>query len=828
SSSVTLITCDILWNRANEGGGICCRVDSNVSLTDCTIRGNSAAYGAGVYCSDASPSFVRCAVEENDAAYGGGMYCVIGGASFDRCSIARNTAITSSGYGSGGGFYGIRSDAIYTNCVLSHNIVGFGGGGFYTEETSLLLENCILSANVAWRGGGVLAHDASSLTIRHCTVNANSAEEGSGLQCHEYPNEDPSTVQVVNSIFWNGPDEVVNSGDSDITIEYSNVQGGYDGAGNIDAEPIFAFTGDPHLMPGSPGIDAGTNTPPGGLPAHDRDGNPRKLDGDGDFTLVADMGAYEYNAGQSSVALDASFLEFTAESGRQNPFPQTLTLRNCGGGVLNWQASSDSDWLNVTPTAGDSSGELDETSIHIDIADLTPGDYYGAITIDDPIGANTPRQVTVALRLVRVHLVPSEYPRIQDAIDASRSGDVIELADGVYTGEGNKNLEFDGRNLVVRSASGDPTRCIIDCEEDGRGFLFRGGEGPKFVLKGVTITNGGRSYEGGGIMCYNESSPTIVDCIISNCALTGSSAQGGGLYFGAQCNSTLINCAIVGNGARAGWYSGWGGGMYCDEAEVTLINCRFIGNTASGDEQGYGGAIYCHTKAKINLISCTFVGNDADYGPALACNSSQQTDISTIDLTNAVLWNGADAIWNGDDSTITITYSAVQGGWTGPGNIDADPLFVDHDGPDDDPLTWEDNDYRLNQGSPCIDAGDNTVVPADTFDLDNDGNTTEPTPLDLAGDPRFLDDPDTIDTGNPGAPGPLVDMGACEFQVDPICPGDVDGDGDTDQSDLGLLLVSYERLPGDPFFNPDADLNGDGEVGQPDLGILLADYNCAP
>ncbi len=58
------------------------------------------------------------------------------------------------------------------------------------------------------------------------------------------------------------------------------------------------------------------------------------------------------------------------------------------------------------------------------------------------------------------------------------------------------------------------------------------------------------------------------------------------------------------------------------------------------------------------------------------------------------------------------------------------------------------------------------------------------------------------------------------------CPGDVDGDGDTDQGDLGILLSSYELPPGDPYHDPRADLNGDGEVGQPDLGILLADYEC--
>ncbi|MFG0252923.1 MAG: hypothetical protein ACF8NJ_08635, partial [Phycisphaerales bacterium JB038] len=92
----------------------------------------------------------------------------------------------------------------------------------------------------------------------------------------------------------------------------------------------------------------------------------------------------------------------------------------------------------------------------------------------------------------------------------------------------------------------------------------------------------------------------------------------------------------------------------------------------------------------------------------------------------------------------------------------------------------------------------------------------EPTPLDALGAARFVDDPGTADTGNGDAP--LVDMGAYEYQPS-SCPGDLDGDGDTDQSDLGLLLAVYE-------INDGGDLDGDGDTDQADLSILLADYEC--
>jgi len=96
-----------------------------------------------------------------------------------------------------------------------------------------------------------------------------------------------------------------------------------------------------------------------------------------------------------------------------------------------------------------------------------------------------------------------------------------------------------------------------------------------------------------------------------------------------------------------------------------------------------------------------------------------------------------------------VEYSAVQGGYPGEGNIDAEPRFVDP----------ESGDFRLAEGSPCIDAADNTAVP-------------EGIETDLDGNPRFVDDLDTVDTGKPGrGHDQIVDMGSYEFQ--PRCDVEV-------------------------------------------------------
>jgi len=80
--------------------------------------------------------------------------------------------------------------------------------------------------------------------------------------------------------------------------------------------------------------------------------------------------------------------------------------------------------------------------------------------------------------------VPSEYDTIQSAIDAASDGDEVVVADGIYTGDGNKNLEFLGKAITVRSENG-PENCIIDCESSGRGFYFHHDEDSSSVVKGI-------------------------------------------------------------------------------------------------------------------------------------------------------------------------------------------------------------------------------------------------------------------------------------------------------------------------------------------------------
>ena len=162
----------------------------------------------------------------------------------------------------------------------------------------------------------------------------------------------------------------------------------------------------------------------------------------------------------------------------------------------------------------------------------------------------------------------------------------------------------------------------------------------------------------------------------------------------------------------------------------------------------------------------------------------------------------------------------LTGEFGGIGNVDVDPTFEDADGPDNDPLTFDDNEYELADGSLCIDAGHNWGVSKDEMDLDDDGDTTECTPIEISGNPRFAD----TSVGDTGCGVmAVVDMGAFEHlgkSVNPVRLADLDGDAIIAFSDVLVLLASWGADPaGDACI---ADVNLDAAVDFADLLLILS------
>ena len=415
-----------------------------------------------------------------------------------------------------------------------------------------------------------------------------------------------------------------------------------------------------------------------------------------------------------------------------------------------------------------------------------------------------------------------DFNNIQAAIDDANDGDIILVADGTYTGDGNRDIDFKGKAITLKSQNG-AEKCIIDCNgspnDPHRGFYFHSQEDLNSVLQGFTITGGHSGYpieRGGGISC-NESSPQIKDCV-----LTGNTAfLGGGI---AIYNSSvhIIDCIIKKNTASYG-----GGGISTGYGSTLIKGCLIEGNYAIFDSgvagiKGDGGGILIErNNIIVNIIECTVTGNHGNGGGIFLGSGANVTNSiiygNTYDFqfyTNEVLVsyrynNNTDdrhpqlplspqisieycLVGKGTESDFFFSYpedanKLLIGQW-----IQGDPCFAsegywDTKGTFYDQLddVWADGDYHLKSQagrwnpnsqswviddvtSPCIDAGDpNSPIGLEPFP--NGG---------------FI---------NMGAYGGTSEASKSYFGK-PVCTtivaGDINGDCKVDVMDI-MILVSH-------------------------------------
>jgi len=282
--------------------------------------------------------------------------------------------------------------------------------------------------------------------------------------------------------------------------------------------------------------------------------------------------------------------------------------------------------------------------------------------------------------------VPGDLPTIQAGIDVSVNGDTVLVADGIYSGYGNYDIDFLGKAIVMMSENGADS-CIVDCNGEGHGFYFHNGEEFDSVLQGFTI-HSGLAELGGGILC--ESSPTI----IGNTIKGNTADYGGGIHCSNYSSPRILGNIVYGNTANM-----WGGGIRCSRSSATIKKNLIVANSSNVIHYG-GGGIYCNNSPEPNIDGNTITGNRAEGdGGGMFCNYASPM------ITNSIIWDNGQSEIDVRASSPIITYCDIKGGWQGEGNIDTDPLFVDP----------ENENYHLMSASPCIDTGD----PASPFDPDS-------------------------------------------------------------------------------------------------------------
>ncbi len=392
--------------------------------------------------------------------------------------------------------------------------------------------------------------------------------------------------------------------------------------------------------------------------------------------------------------------------------------------------------------------------------------------------------------------VPVDQPTIQAAIDVAVPGDLIVVAPGTYW----EAIDFKGKGITLRSSDGPQVTIIDGSGSNGSVVQCVNGEGPDTKLEGFTIT-GGNANEGGGMLNIGTN-PTVMDSIftgntaddrgggmyneegnpiiISSTFIQNNSGSMGGGMFNLRASPTISGClftqntsnkgagmrnyinshAIVTNSVFKENHAGEeGGGMDNRKNSNPIVTgCVFEGNTAASG----GGGMHNYVGRAVatgnpTIINCLFFLNSAPSGSAMRNNDPDpmiRTSTfannqggaairsrrgSSPNLENSIVFGNGGGSLSGDaTSSPVVSYSDIEGGFPGTGNLNLDPLFVD---PAND-------DYHLAASSPCIDAGFN-----------DPGLPT----TDLDGGPRIV--------------GGTVDMGAYEAGT---CPPEeaLDSDGD--------------------------------------------------
>jgi hypothetical protein len=740
-----------------EGGGICggtTDYHTHATIRSNVIAENSAYNGGGIALCD---GIIRGNVIRGNTAVwdGGGLYECDG-------PIEDNTIIDNSAGDFGGGVD--RCRGLLVGNEIEGNVGTYGGG---VSRCYGPLRNNLVCQNF---GEGIYWCESA---IENNTISRNS---GTGLvHCDG---------MILNCILWG------NAGSSQLTEcsvpEYSCIQGwGELGEGNMDLYPYFvdSVNGDYHLSSWSPCIDAGDpSSPCSEEPSPNGDrinmgayGNTEvatskspDTDSDGlpdDWENAFFGGLEQGSAGDFDSDLILNIQEYYAGS---NP-TESPPMRYVDKAV---QASGDgTSWETAFKTIQEGiNGAMKGQTIIV-----AQGTYLGSIRFNGKsvrlTSTNPFDPAVVAATIIAAKKGGRVVTFSGDETDACtlagftiQNGTAAEGA-GICGGGSDKHTHAVIRfnrivgNVATGQIAGGGGIAYCDGRIEYNTFLGNSSEGDggaifdcDSVIQHNTITENTSNRWGGGLSQCDGS-------IRYNVVRGNTALYGGGI---AACDGEIRDNSLFGNTATAG------GGLL-------LCNGTILGNDIRGNDGGdVGGGLYNCDAAIQNNVICQ---NTAIWGAGMAlCDGGIQNNTivensalwyggglgeCTGDIQNCILWRNHPG---GDGGEIyqssTPSYCCIQQ-WTGSGkgNISIDPRFVDPAGPDNNPGTYEDNDYRLLPSSPCIDAGNNL-----------DG-----LPLtDLAGHPRILF----------GRISPRVDLGAYEYCVNRI-----------EMNATGEIIIMWSCLP---------------------------------
>jgi predicted outer membrane repeat protein len=584
--------------------------------------------------------------------------------------ILTNANFSNNTAASGGGVYdtAIAMVSAYTNVSFSGNNANYGGG-MDLWNSFPDLQNVTFSANTAVnQGGGMELEHGASAVITNGTFSANSAASGGGMYVTTL-----SWPHIHNSIFWG------NTASSSPQLFYSNAGGGsysvfssviQDGCpasttciDTTSADPLLGTFGSHGgiaqtipLLAGSSAIDMGDDIV---CPATDARGVARPQG------ARCDIGAYEYN--------DASLID-------------VYYVKSVASGTGNCQSWGNACTLQTALAAA---------TLPTDVIWLAAGTYKPTTGTDRSLSFQLKNYISLYGGFAGTETgLDQRDPALHVTIlsgDIGAPGDAADNSYNVVTGATGAILD----GVTITGGHADDGDASITCPNDCGGGLYNPGNHQ--TVRNVILTEN-FANDGGGM--FNASSGQL---LLADVTFSGNSAAAGG---GGMFNLSgdwyiypiLRNVSFIDNTAPQG------GGMYNYTSDSILTNVTFSGNPATGS----GGGMYNYSSSPT-LTNVTFSGNTAASGGGIMNTSS-----SSSYIRNTILWGNTASdpanaqIANDSNSNAYVSYSVVQGGYTGSTNIiTADPLLGS---------LGKNGGYTqtipILEGSSAIDAGNNSVCPA--------------------------------------------------------------------------------------------------------------------
>jgi hypothetical protein len=561
--------------ESGSGGGIR-NVGGTVSLTDCTISGNTATgTGGGVY-NDGNLSMTGCTLTGNTATgTGGGLNCTQNGGTLTNCTITGNSA------NKGGGVYNSTTTLLLTNCTVSGNTAN-QGGGLFAYDAITELTGCTVSGNTgADSGGGLYTGTGGITTATDCTVSGNTAANNGGGLVNGYM---ATTTLISATVSGNTAKDggglyvsATRGGTTTLTntIVAGQVAGG-DITGAVNPASANNLVGS---GAGMTGISNGSGDNQVGSAQAPIDPQLAPLDGYGGPTLTMALlsGSRAIGKGAAGTGVPAT--------------DQRGFARGASVDIGAFQ-SQDTALLMVAVTTDGVGAGPGQFSLRqaVNLANIQPD--ITTISFDPSVFGATPRTIKLTGEL-----------------------DLMHPGTTTITGPGATLLTIRGnqRSRVFDIERGSVA--LSGLTISGGNGDFGGGLKNEGTLTLTNCTISGNVADGGGGLGNSYGTLTLINCTVTN---NSTNFSGGGLD-NAGGTLTLINCTVSGNAAGNS-----GGGLDNFNGTATLTNC-----TVSGNSAGYGGGLY--NADTLTLTNCTVTGNSAKFlGGGLDNNAGALTAINTI------------------------------------------------------------------------------------------------------------------------------------------------------------------------------------------------------